>query len=145
LEFLFAISLYKTSMHRNYLITASVFGVLAVALGAFGAHGLEQITDNEKILNSFRTGVQYQIYHALALLAVAIIYERRPNRWIRWAGTCFVTGIILFSGSLYFLAFLKVQELSVKFVGPLTPLGGMFLIAGWLCLVIGVARRDSER
>lgn len=130
---------------KGSLITASIFAVLAVALGAFGAHGLEQITGDEKILNSFRTGVQYQMYHALALLAVALVYERFPNRWIRWAGTCFVTGIILFSGSLYLLAFLKVQGLAVKFVGPITPLGGLFFIAGWLCLLIGVARKNGAK
>jgi uncharacterized membrane protein YgdD (TMEM256/DUF423 family) len=132
-------------MKKNYLITASIFGVLAVALGAFGAHGLEQITKDEKILNGFRTGVQYQMYHALALLAVAIIYDRLPNRWIKWAGNGFVLGIILFSGSLYLLTFLKVQGLAVKFVGPITPLGGLFFIAGWLCLLIGVAKKNGVK
>lgn len=129
-------------MHKNYLIAAAIFGGLGVALGAFGAHGLEKITTDEKILHGFQTGVQYQIFHALALLAVAIIFEKSPNHWIKWAGRCFIMGIILFSGSLYLLTFLKTQESSaVKIVGPVTPLGGIFFIAGWLFLLMGVAKK----
>jgi uncharacterized membrane protein YgdD (TMEM256/DUF423 family) len=129
-------------MHKNFLIAAAIFGMLAVALGAFGAHGLERITTDEKILHGFQTGVQYQMYHALALLAVAIIFEKFPNRWIKWAGAGFIAGIILFSGSLYLLTYLKVQESNaVKFVGPVTPLGGIFFIAGWLFLLTGVVNK----
>jgi uncharacterized membrane protein YgdD (TMEM256/DUF423 family) len=123
-------------MHKRYLITASIFGALAVALGAFGAHGLENITTDEKILHGFQTAVQYQMYHALALLAIAIMYDQFQNRWIKWAGNCFIAGIILFSGSLYCLTCLKIQESNaVKIVGPVTPLGGIFFIAGWLFLL----------
>jgi len=126
-------------MHKNFLIAAAIFGALAVALGAFGAHGLEKITTDEKILHGFQTGVQYQMYHALALLAVAITFEKFPNRWIKWAGNSFIIGIILFSGSLYLLSYLKVQENNaVKFVGPVTPIGGIFFIAGWLFLLTGI-------
>ncbi|HKB44120.1 MAG TPA: DUF423 domain-containing protein [Chitinophagaceae bacterium] len=134
-------------MHKNFLIAAAVFGALAVVLGAFGAHGLEKITADEKILHGFQTGVQYQMYHALALLALAVIFEKIPNRLIKWAGNCFIAGIILFSGSLYLLSFLKVQESNaVKFVGPITPLGGIFFITGWLFLLTGVVnKKDSQR
>jgi uncharacterized membrane protein YgdD (TMEM256/DUF423 family) len=129
-------------MHKNFLTAATIFGGLAVVLGAFGAHGLESITTDQKILHGFQTGVQYQIYHALALLAVALIFEKIHNRWIKWAGNCFIAGIILFSGSLYLLTFLKVQESNaVKFVGPVTPLGGIFFIAGWLFLLTGVVTK----
>lgn len=129
-------------MHKNYLIAAAIFGVLAVALGAFGAHGLEKITNDEKLLHGFQTGVQYQMYHALALLAVTVIFEKFPNLWIKWAGNCFITGIILFSGSLYLLTLLKVLESNaVKFFGPVTPLGGVFLIAGWLLFLAGVLKK----
>ena len=89
-------------MHKTYLITGSLFGALAVALGAFGAHGLKKIVDADTVA-TFQTGVQYQMYHALALLAAAILFERFPNKWIKWAGACFIIGIILFSGSLYLL------------------------------------------
>lgn len=129
-------------MHKNYLIAAAIFGGLAVALGAFGAHGLESITTDEKILHGFQTGVQYQMYHALALLAIAMMVEKFQNKWIKWAGHCFITGIILFSGSLYLLTFLKIQENSaVKFVGPVTPLGGIFFIAGWLFLLVAAMKK----
>ena len=129
-------------MHKKFLIIGVIFGGLAVALGAFGAHGLEKITSDEKILHGFQTGVQYQMYHALALLAIAIMYEKFQHTWIKWAGNCFITGIILFSGSLYILSFLKIQESSaVKFVGPVTPLGGIFFISGWLFLLIAAMKK----
>ena len=129
-------------MHKRFLIIAAIFGGLAVALGAFGAHGLEKITSDEKILHGFQTGVQYQMYHALALLAIGIMYEKFQHTWIKWAGNCFITGVILFSGSLYALTFLKIQESSAaKFAGPVTPLGGIFFITGWLFLLIAVIKK----
>jgi uncharacterized membrane protein YgdD (TMEM256/DUF423 family) len=129
-------------MHKNFLIAGAAFAGLAVALGAFGAHGLENITSDEKILHGFQTGVQYQMYHALALLGIAILYDRVNTRWIKMAGSFFITGIILFSGSLYLLSFLKIQESSaVKFVGPVTPIGGIFFIAGWLFLLVAALKR----
>jgi uncharacterized membrane protein YgdD (TMEM256/DUF423 family) len=129
-------------MYKNYVIIAAVFGGLAVVLGAFGAHGLERVSSDEKILHGFHTGVQYQMYHALALLAIGIMVEKFHHKWIKWAGNCFIAGIILFSGSLYLLTFLKIQESSaVKFVGPVTPLGGVFLIAGWLFLLVAAMKK----
>src|SRR5678816_691530 len=129
-------------MHKKFVIMAAFFGGLAVVLGAFGAHGLEKITSDEKILHGFQTGVQYQMYHALALLLIAITFEKFQPKWIKWAGNCFITGIILFSGSLYLLSFLKIQESSaVKFVGPITPLGGIFFILGWLFLLIAAMEK----
>lgn len=129
-------------MHKNYLVAVAIFGGLAVALGAFGAHGLEKITNDEKVLNGFQTGVQYQMYHALALIAVAMLFDKLSANWIKWAGIFFITGIILFSGSLYLLTFFKLQESSaVKFVGPVTPLGGLFFIAGWLCILIAAIKK----
>lgn len=128
-------------MHKNYLIAAAIFGGLAVALGAFGAHGLESITKDEKILHSFQTGVQYQMYHALALLVVAILYDKLPGKLLKWAGAYFITGIIFFSGSLYLLTLFKIQESSaVKLMGPVTPLGGAFFIAGWVCLLMAAVK-----
>jgi uncharacterized membrane protein YgdD (TMEM256/DUF423 family) len=132
-------------MHKNYLIVAAIFGGLAVALGAFGAHGLESMTTDEKILHGFQTGVQYQMYHALALLAIAIMYDKFQNKWIKWAGNCFIAGVILFSGSLYLLSFLKIQGSSaVKIAGPVTPIGGIFLIAGWVFLLAAAIKRNKK-
>lgn len=129
-------------MHKKFLIAGALFGGLGVALGAFGAHGLEKMTQDAKILHGFQTGVQYQLYHALALLAVALIYEKLPVKQIVWAGWCFIGGIILFSGSLYLLTFLKINENSlVKIIGPVTPLGGVLFIAGWLLLLLSVVKK----
>ena len=129
-------------MHKRFLAIAAISGGLAVALGAFGAHGLERITTDEKILQGFRTGVQYQMYHALALLIIAGLYDKFPQPSIKWAANCFIAGIILFSGSLYLLTFFKIQESgAVKFAGPVTPLGGVFLILGWVFLLAAAIRK----
>ena len=129
-------------MRKNYIIAAAIFGGLAVAIGAFGAHGLENITKDEKILHGFQTGVQYQMYHALALLALAILFESFSSQLMRWAANCFITGILLFSGSLYLLTFLKIEgSTAIRFVGPITPIGGLFFIAGWLLLLLAVKKK----
>lgn len=129
-------------MHKNLFVAAAIFGGLAVALGAFGAHGLENVTKDEKVLQGFRTGVQYQMYHALALLAVAILFDKLPVNWMKWAGMSFIAGIILFSGSLYLLTFFKIQESdAVSFLGPVTPIGGLSFIAGWLCLAMAALKK----
>ena len=129
-------------MHRSYLQTASLLGALAVALGAFGAHGLKKIVPAETVA-TFQTGVQYQVYHVLALLAVAIIYERIPGKPLKWAGICFITGIVLFSGSLYVLTLLKATEtVGLNGIGIVTPFGGLFFIAGWLLLFFGAIKRN---
>jgi uncharacterized membrane protein YgdD (TMEM256/DUF423 family) len=129
-------------MHKNFLVTASLFGAIAVALGAFGAHGLKKIVDADTV-TTFQTGVQYQMYHALALLAVAILFERFPNKWIKWAGSCFIIGIILFSGSLYLLTALKAaDQVGMKGVGIITPFGGVFFIAGWVFLFLGIMKKN---
>ncbi|HEX7902708.1 MAG TPA: DUF423 domain-containing protein [Chitinophagaceae bacterium] len=131
-------------MHKRFLTAGAVFGGLAVALGAFGAHGLEKVTADAKTLHGFQTGVEYQLYHALALLAVAIVFEKFPNSLVRWAGNLFIAGILLFSGSLYLLTFLKIQGSSVmSIVGPVTPIGGLLIIGGWVCLLAGVLKKGK--
>jgi uncharacterized membrane protein YgdD (TMEM256/DUF423 family) len=131
-------------MHKNNLIAAAIFGGLAVALGAFGAHGLQKVTQDEKILHGFQTGVQYQMYHALALLVLAILYASNNSKWIKWSGLCFITGIILFSGSLYLLTYLNIEgSNAVKMVGPITPLGGVFFITGWIFLLVAAIKKEK--
>ncbi|MEQ1677182.1 MAG: DUF423 domain-containing protein, partial [Chitinophagaceae bacterium] len=84
-----------------------------------------------------------QMYHALALLAVGVLYNQFANRYLHWAATCFIAGVFLFSGSLYLLTFLKIQgSTAVKFVGPVTPLGGIFFIAGWLLLLLAILKKQ---
>lgn len=126
-------------MLKKYIAVAAVFGAIGVALGAFGAHGLKKITEDEKILQGYQTGVQYQMYHVFALLAVAFLSEKISNKFLKWSANCFVAGILLFSGSLYLITILKIQESSaVKFAGPITPVGGIFFIAGWVFLFLSV-------
>ncbi len=125
-------------MHKNFLQWAAVLGALAVAFGAFGAHSLKQYVPVETI-STFETGVRYQFYHVFALLMVSVLYERFSVKWMRYAGYCFLMGILLFSGSLYLLTFLKATDtVGMNGVGIITPFGGVFFIAGWICLLLGV-------
>ena len=130
-------------MHRWFLITASLIGALSVALGAFAAHGLKQIVPADTVA-VFETGVRYQFYHAFALLAVAILYEKYTGSLLQWAGNCFQIGIILFSGSLYVLTALKATDtVGVSKIGILTPFGGLFFIAGWILMVLAFIKRGA--
>jgi len=130
-------------MHKQFIAIAAKFGALAVAIGAFGAHGLQSMTQDEKILHSFQTGVQYQMYHVLALLAVGILFEKFPSKKLIWSGYSFIIGILLFSGSIYAITFLKINGSDlVKILGPITPLGGLFFIVGWLFLLLGVFKKN---
>lgn len=133
-------------MHRSFLLAGAIFGMLGVALGAFGAHGLQRITTDETIIHGYQTGVQYQIIHAIALLIIDLLYDKQPRRIVKWTGICFITGIILFSGSLYLLTYFKLQESGMtKIAGPITPLGGVFFIVGWLLLAISALNGRSQR
>lgn len=122
------------------MIWGAVYGALAVVLGAFAAHALKRIAD-EATVNVFHTGVEYQFYHAFALLAVGILFGSFPSAWMIRSGWCFVIGTILFSGSLYALTALKINGGSIGVAGVLTPVGGLFFIAGWVCLVLGLLRK----
>ena len=122
---------------KKILQTAALLGAAAVAIGAFGAHGLRNVQPalTEYQLGIFEKGVHYQFVHTLALLAVGILLQHQPgNRRLIWAGWLFVTGIACFSGSLYLLACRDVLPFSVMWAGPITPLGGVCFIAGWLLL-----------
>lgn len=110
---------------------------LAVALGAFGAHGLKNVLDAER-LAIFETGVRYQAYHALALLACAWVLDRFPGRLPGAAAACFLGGILIFSGSLYALALSGVRRW-----GAVTPLGGLLFLAGWALLAVASLKENS--
>ena len=128
-------------MNRNFISIAALLGALSVALGAFAAHKLKEMTSPETVA-IFETGVRYQFYHVFALLLVALLSEKIANKWMIWAGNCFITGIILFSGSLYALTALKIAENNhLQLVGIATPVGGVFFIAGWLFLWVGVTKK----
>jgi uncharacterized membrane protein YgdD (TMEM256/DUF423 family) len=130
-------------MHKGYLQTAAILGALAVALGAFGAHGLKKIVPPETV-TTFETGVRYQFYHVFALLAVAILFGSFPGKNLQYAGMFFIIGIILFSGSLYVLTILQATKtVGLRGIGAVTPIGGLFFIAGWIFLFLAFLKRGS--
>ena len=125
-------------MHRNFIRTAAMLGVLSVVFGAFGAHSLKEKISPEA-LNIFETGVRYQFYHVFALLAAGILYKEFSNKFIRWAGIFFIAGIVLFSGSLYMLTYFKATgNTGYNWIGAITPIGGLSFILGWIFLFLGI-------
>jgi uncharacterized membrane protein YgdD (TMEM256/DUF423 family) len=123
-------------MTRLLLTAASLMGMLAVILGAFGAHALKDKL-SESLMLSYQTAVQYQFIHALALLLIGILSQQFPaNRLFGISGITLLSGILLFSGSLYILALTGFRQLGPIPFGLVTPLGGLILILGWLLLII---------
>ncbi|WP_430534574.1 DUF423 domain-containing protein [Listeria rocourtiae] len=118
---------------RKMLIIGAIFAGLAVGIGAFGAHALKEILGSYH--TTFETGVQYQMFHATAILIVGLLLSKINSGLLRTAGYLFGTGIILFSGSLYVLSITKITVL-----GAVTPLGGVAFITGWICFIIAVAK-----
>ncbi|TGE06512.1 DUF423 domain-containing protein [Hymenobacter fodinae] len=117
---------------RIILQLAALLGALGVGIGAFGAHGLRSMLEASNRFDTFETAVRYQFYHALALLAVGILYHVRPE--LRGLGTTawlWLGGTIVFSGSLYVLCLTGITKL-----GAITPIGGLLFIAGWITLLL---------
>jgi uncharacterized membrane protein YgdD (TMEM256/DUF423 family) len=122
---------------RLFLAIAAILGGTAVAAGAFASHALrDQLS--ERMLGVFETGVRYQMYHALALVLVALLLQRAAaaaavTGWLVATGWCFVAGVLIFSGSLYSLSLTQI-----KVLGAVAPLGGVALMVGWGCLALSV-------
>ncbi len=112
-----------------WIIIAALSGALAVVAGAFGAHGLRTHATLEQV-QSWMTASQYHLLHSVVLLALAL-YSAQAGRTVQWPATLFTIGIVLFSGSIYVLVLT-----SAKWLGPVTPVGGLFLIAGWASLLL---------
>ena len=123
-------------MKSGWLVTGAMAGAVAVALGAFGAHALKSRVSVE-LLAIFETGVRYHMYHALTLVAVAWAATRWPGPWVTAAGWLFVAGILVFSGSLYLMTFT-----GARWLGAITPIGGLCFIAGWVALAVSAWRGD---
>jgi len=122
-------------MAKTFIVVAALAGLLAVVLGAFGAHALRSQVD-ASLLAAFNTGAQYQMYHALALLMVGMLAYLFPaQQLLRWSGGFFIAGMILFSGSLYALALTQI-----KWFGPVTPIGGTAFMMGWLLLAFAATK-----
>ena len=128
-------------MYKKYLAIGSILAAIGVALGAFGAHGLKKIVSPDTV-QIFQTGVQYQMYHALALLLTGLLYEKYSPKYLRIAGFLFLAGIILFSGSLYLLTAGRASETAaLDKAGIITPVGGLAFIGGWLFLFLAVIKK----
>lgn len=125
-------------MHKKFLLLATIGGALSVAFGAFGAHGFKSILSAQALL-TFETAVRYQFYHVFALAITGLLMKGYPGKEWTFAGNFFVSGILLFSGSLYLLCFLGAEN--VKWIGAITPLGGLCFLGGWTCLFLGISRR----
>ena len=122
-------------MQRRFLLPAAIFGFLGVAMGAFGAHGLKHLL-NDYQLEIYKTAVSYQMWHALLLGLVAVLPERKLLCWAGWA---LITGIVLFSGSLYLLAIS-----GLRWLGMVTPLGGVGFLLAWALLAWTAHQQSKE-
>ncbi|KEO74730.1 DUF423 domain-containing protein [Anditalea andensis] len=122
----------------NKIIQAgALFGVLAVGIGAFGAHGLAEILEVHGRTDTFETGVKYHFYHAIALVLTGLIgHHPYSKKWLKWSSLGFISGILIFSGSLYTLSLT-----GVTWLGAITPLGGIAFILGWIFLAIAVSSK----
>jgi len=132
-------------MYKKLLIFSGVLGILAVILGAFGAHALAAKL-SESQLNTYQTGIQYHYYHSITLLVVVLAsrFYSKPI-WLYRGAVCFILGILCFSGSIYLLACKELLSLQnwTKIIGPITPIGGLFFMLGWATIIIH-ALQDSE-
>lgn len=122
---------------RFFVALGAFFAMTGVMLGAFAAHGLKQQLSPE-LLAVFQTGVQYQLYHGLGLLIISLFWHKLVTGYLKWSAGLISTGIVFFSGSLYMLALT-----GIKWFGPITPLGGMCFIFGWLCLLVAALKENN--
>lgn len=130
-------------MQRTFLSTACLLAATAVLLGAMGAHFLKEKMTAD-YLTSFETGLRFQFYHALALLLVGILMRDVKNKFIKWSAQSFIAGIIFFSGSLYLLSIHELIGMeNYKWLGPITPLGGLCFTAGWIFLFMAVRKKST--
>ena len=128
-------------MDRFFAIAGALLGLTGVGLGAFGAHALkEHFVDHGDLEAAYQTATSYHLYHALALIGAAWAAERWGGPWITWSGYLFISGVVVFSGSLY-----VVSISTVRGWGAVTPIGGVALMAGWLSLAIGVWRGTAGK
>ena len=123
-------------MQKFVLLTAAGLGALSVMIGAFGAHALRAALEASERLETFETAVKYQFYHTLALLAIGLLMYQIPDKWLYYAALAMIGGILIFSGSLYILCIT-----GVRWLGAITPIGGVLMIAGWVMLFLVVYRR----
>lgn len=122
-------------MQKFVLITASALGAFSVMIGAFGAHILQELLETKGRVGTFETAVQYQFYHTLALLAIGLLMFKVEDKLLDYAAISMIAGIVIFCGSLYLLS-----VSGYRWLGMITPVGGLFFIAGWLLLFFATYR-----
>lgn len=131
------------SPNKTFLIIGAIFGLLAVLIGALGAHALSKFVMPD-VLQTYETGVRFQFFHVFALLIIGILGSRFPVRLANWAGGLFSVGIFFFSGSLYLITVLKAANMNIPTsVGLLTPLGGLLLICGWATFLAAAIKMEA--
>ena len=123
-------------MQKFIISIASISGALAVALGAFGAHALKSQLEASDRLGTYQTAVQYHFYHTIVLLIIGVTMYKVQNNWLNYSAYSMIAGILLFSGSLYVLCLT-----GIKWLGAITPLGGLFFIGGWLLLLASILKK----
>ncbi len=128
-------------MNRKIILVAAILGVIAIISGAFGAHALKEVL-NENQLVSFETGIRYQFYHALFLLFLGTtgLLSDKTKKIIL---TLVLIGILFFSGSIYLLATNDLTSIDFKFLGPITPIGGLLLISAWIALFLNILKQKG--
>jgi uncharacterized membrane protein YgdD (TMEM256/DUF423 family) len=124
---------------KQTLLVAAVLGILAVSLGAFGAHALKNLLTASGRLDTYELAVRYHFYHTFALLAVGILMDKYSSSGLGLSALLFLIGLILFSGSLYALCLLNISKIAI-----ITPFGGVFLIAGWATLFTAILRNSKK-
>ncbi|MBP7809003.1 MAG: DUF423 domain-containing protein [Bacteroidia bacterium] len=139
----------ENTLPKNKLIVIGLLGAIAVSLGALGAHFLKSKLETGLItpdlLNGFDTAVKYQMYHVIGMLLLVVLAKLYPSKYFNWAYNLFFVGILLFSGSLYFLCTRHLLGADwLKFLGPITPIGGICFVLGWLCLCLAVLKSDKK-
>ncbi|RZP02461.1 MAG: DUF423 domain-containing protein [Flavobacteriales bacterium] len=124
------------NFNKNITVLAAIMGTLTIIIGAFGAHGLKEIV-SEKTITSFETGVRYQMYHVIVILIIGFsaFIDQKTQKWV---SRFFMVGILLFSGSIYLIVMKDIFFINTKILSIATPIGGLFLIIGWLRLTYGI-------
>ena len=125
------------------IIWAGVLAVIAVSMGALGAHAIKPLLTSSSV-ESYLTGARYNMYHAIALLALSASSKHLSKKWVNITAYCFVIGTLLFSGSIYLLSTSAITGLTCQsFLGPITPIGGLILITGWIFVTIGAIKHTK--
>jgi uncharacterized membrane protein YgdD (TMEM256/DUF423 family) len=137
------------TMSRKFILFAAASSAIAVTLGALGAHYLKGKAEAGVLtpdnLISFETAVRYQLYHSLALILLFVLSQYKNSSLLKYSGYLFIAGIFLFSGSIYFLSTKALTGLSnLQWLGPITPLGGLCFIAGWICLLVNFIKKEKQ-